>query len=302
MAGRSLLWVTCSLIVVVPFLLAVATGSAFHACNLQTCGGSIDVKTDTEIFGGNGQPLKWRSVNRLEHGPRSPGEPEYRCYEREIKNEPKSAVTDVVWQVANFYRRIIPGETTECEPTPALGSSAQKDGPIVYGATSTPAYQTRIWVPQEGWPGGSARYHILDPSAFVSGTKLELGGSIRFYSSADKGSVGTVRVTSTVDVLAGSEFRYTYKVEGKAAEPIQVQWGVLKDAAELRDSGRDFVLSPTVPLRMGKERTVLFVLSSKTSPKWGAGTIVIKDQKGGILAKGMVTSFGPSTGSIVEPE
>jgi len=304
MIRKPFLWSVYCLSLLAPFLVAVAVGRAYHACNLNTCGAKIDLKTDAEQAGGKGQPIKWRSLHRLEH-PGNPGTAAVRCYEREVRNESKEALPDVYWQIANFYRRFIPAETPECEPTRIPGEFELVGGPIVVGATRTPVEQTQVYAPKDKWPSKVSiccSTEVLAFSPELAGKTLELGGAMRFHSSPDKSSAGTVTVLSTVQFVAEGDYRYTYKISGKGPDAVLVTWGVLKDAADLRDETKDFLLSWKSPLKIDKERIYTFVLQSKFPPKWGLGAVLIKDSKGVLLARGVASSYGPSTGTIVNPE
>jgi hypothetical protein len=215
-------------------------------------------------------------------------------------------VTDVDWKVANYFRKFVPAGAAPCEPTRVPGAFAQESGRLVYGPSASQGYDTQVWRPEKGWPGAApkVRYGDFQFGSEMIGKSLEqqLGGIIPFFTRSDKDSTGSAVVSSSVQIIDRFTFRYTYTVSVKAADPVQLQWGVVKDPADILDELKDFYLSSKTPMKLGKERTVKFVVTSPSPPKWGLGSVVIRDAKGGIVARGTASSYGPVTGSIADPE
>lgn len=281
-------------------LLLLTPVAAYHSCR---CGGSFTGSTDAQAHGGAGDPLRWRSGQRLEHAQSWPV-PEYRCYENAVLNESSAAITDVVWKVANYFKPRIPAKKALCDALGVQGPARQEAGPILYGASSAARYQTQAWAPESGWLAvdKTARQFGFAPtySAQLSGKAVHLSGSIGFAFS-DSDEIGTLVLSSRVDFTNPLAYKYTYSILNDSPHVVHVSWGVVSNIAELRDFRRDFVMSSKrfVPIR--SRETLIFPVASSESPKWGIGKVVIRDHSGTVLSAGIASSYGPTSGSVSDP-
>jgi hypothetical protein len=146
---RPALWL---LLTAVLLLLALPPVFATHC----KCEGIKDPKTDSERKDQDNVPPHWQSIQRLDHRAEAAGLSDRRCYEKRITNATQADMTDVWWAVANFYRAVIFAQKSVCQPTEVPGPAKQETGPITVGPSKTPKYNTQIWVPEAGWPTGSA--------------------------------------------------------------------------------------------------------------------------------------------------
>ena len=129
------------LIVVTLTLTASEALSQDCACKGQT----ID-----HYEGGDGQPLYWLfDVYQIES---SAGSDPLLCYFESVSNKSAVEVRDVRWEVANFFRQVIPKNTVH-QACPIIRGSKKEDptnGPLQFG-TSSSGYDTTVEPPKNGW-------------------------------------------------------------------------------------------------------------------------------------------------------
>jgi hypothetical protein len=112
------------------------------------CSGS---PTSTPYNGGDGQPLKWLYSPHIVSSPPPPGQ-KILCYLKQVTNPSSADVRDVRWEVASFFRRIVPkgSSPTSCPEVAGDTKPAPTNGPLNYGPSSE-AYDTTVLQPKDGW-------------------------------------------------------------------------------------------------------------------------------------------------------
>src|SRR6266851_6005623 len=149
--SRPRIWMTLGAIALFTILTPVF---ASHPC---PCGATLNSQTDAQHAGGDGQPLTWRSAQRLQHGG-SASTPETRCYERSVGNRSAKSITDVAWEIAHYWKNIIAATSELCDSVEIPGSVKKPDptGPLVFGASSERKYPTQVYAPQVTWTAAEA--------------------------------------------------------------------------------------------------------------------------------------------------
>jgi hypothetical protein len=303
--GRAICSLTVGLGIV---LLSFSPAPAWHSCR---CDGT---KSDNEFKGGNGQPLFWRSSQRLEHAAPGTGRPEYRCYERSVQNASSDAVTNVLWEAAYFLKALIPSRATACDSLGVQDFVKQQTGPIVYGPSGVPRYETQVWAPNRGWLAGTkawlccsapgeGRIYGEVPLTFanVKDPKLQLANSMSFFPSTIQ-PASTVLLNSEVEVVGPKVFKYTYRITNQSDRPVQVGWPIPTNVTEVRDVQNDYLWAVKKSLIVPSNRTLIFEISSSDPPKWGIGSVTIRDSSGQLVSRSIASAYGPVSSDTVELE
>src|SRR6266568_8121754 len=77
----------------------------------------------TIYSGGDKSPLTFYSLERLLQPGTAQSDPIH-CYERNVPNHSDRDVTDVLWEVAGYYRYLLPSKQPICDSTAILGHLA----------------------------------------------------------------------------------------------------------------------------------------------------------------------------------
>jgi hypothetical protein len=198
--------------------------------------------------GGAGDPLKWIFEAYLIR-PGSQDRPALLCYHKNVTNDQDQDVRNINWQVASYFRYIIPKKRSSPScPTIPGEMNPEINGPLYYGVTKQ-AYDTTVRQPKDGWNGKAELQREFPPlhSQFViqvATTKLE-ANEIRY---------GTARIdlTSLVELSYDATFppgnrvyMLTYRIENNGDWPIGISANLPATPTMLKDvliiSSRIFV-------------------------------------------------------------
>jgi len=132
----------------VAFVLLTVSISALAQRKSCECTGQSNA---TVYSGGDSNPLTFYSLERLVTLGTAHNDPVH-CYERNVDNHSVRDVTDVLWEVAGYYRSLLPAKKPICDATAILGHLAQPNpqGPLNYGI-GPGSYPSTVYEPSGGW-------------------------------------------------------------------------------------------------------------------------------------------------------
>jgi hypothetical protein len=215
----------------------------------QECGCSG--KVIDNFSGGDSAPLAWRySTFQVRAG--SPSEPTRICYKKVVANGSKVGVTNVSWEVADYFRRWIPANHTasacpviagEMKPAPGLG-------PLHHGVAAQP-YSTTVREPSGGWKPQTGGVTTLDapsraqgqPKTLVDNRSEPLRSTIFFAVDANPNTPGakiefiSEVVPASRGVVAkggASQFQLMYYVHYQGPAALSFQLNTRVTAADVR--------------------------------------------------------------------
>jgi hypothetical protein len=174
--------------------------------------------------GGNGQPLKWVYEPRVINSPLPPRQ-KLLCYFKQVSNRGTADVRDVRWEVANFFRRIVPKGTdpSSCPEVAGDTKPAPTNGPLYYGP-STDAYDTTVLQPKDGW-GDSAS----NGTTGVGGKEVvwaedgKLNAAFTFFADDSEGKPVPARLILGSSAKSdGSKNYFGYFVMNDSTVPLAV--------------------------------------------------------------------------------
>jgi hypothetical protein len=281
--------------VLIVMTVTVTSVTAQQPCNPQKC-----AERAGDYFGGDGKPLTWRSSQHVVAPPRG-SFPELRCFERTVRNASAESVTLIHWEIARYFRNLIPPGQAACDTMVVDGSiyTPTPTGPLYWGPGRA-QYSTQVYAPKV-WPSLSVlRWGPEIPySADWPKEPTVLSSGLMVFPQAAVPSGSVVELKSDVTFL-GKEYVYTYTVSHDSPGQLWVKWAVVMDeGVNVRDTQRDFILGGD-PIGVAPQRTIIFRHVSPKAPKLGIGTVTILDGNGTELARGLASSFGPSTGIVRE--
>jgi hypothetical protein len=196
------------------FGFLIFVGPLFADCS---CTGK---STDAIYNGGDGQPLLWKSMQRLLQGG-SPRNPLY-CYERQVENKSDRDVTDVFWKVAGFEKDLIPRKDFRCDASSLFGNLKHPDptGPLYYNVSSKP-YGTTSYSPEGGYPTASARIFSKPEGT----PELTSTIQVTVRPTVGRPTASTVSFRSSVRTL-GRENQFEYELITSGSDKLLVYWNV----------------------------------------------------------------------------
>lgn len=162
--------------------------------------------------GGNSQPLKWVYSTYLVNSP-PPPQQKLICYFKEVENKGNSEVRDVRWEVANFFRRIVPkgAMPSACPELAGDTKPAPTNGPLYFGPSSQ-GYDTTVLQPKDGW-GESASNVSTDG---LKGGGALIRTALAFAIEDAQGKVGTARLNFVSAAKSdGDKVYLSYTVENE---------------------------------------------------------------------------------------
>lgn len=275
-------------------MLGFTSITAQQSCNSRTC-----AQRDGDHSGGDDNPLGWRSGQHVVQPPRG-SLPEFRCFERTVRNASPNSVTLIHWEVARYFRNLLPAGQSACDAMVVEGSVANPHpaGPLYWGPGRA-QYATQVYAPKI-WPMSATRWGPEIPfSADWPKEPLALWSTLMVFpqSAGARGAVIELRSEVT---YSGKGYAYAYTISHDSTEALLVKWAVVRDdGAKILDAQRDFALGGD-PVAVSAQRPMIFHYTSATPPKSGIGLVTILDRAGNELAQGLASSFGPSTGTIRE--
>jgi hypothetical protein len=220
--------------------------------------------------GGMGDPLKWVYTPHLVR----PSPQELICYYKEVNNKSNADVRDVNWEVAGYYRKIIPAgiARTACPQVAGDTKPAPTNGPLYYGSSR---YDTTVLQPKDGWETASASGP--DGSNTGSGPILT---ALTFDVEDGAGKLAAGRLTFVSSVKTDGDKNFlTYSVTNDSLVELSVLVNLTATSsilAKVPMIQRSFMLSPK------EHRTFDAVAEGKSSIEPAA--IVVYDMKKQISA------------------
>lgn len=162
--------------------------------------------------GGDGQPLTWLYSPYVVNSPPPPGQ-KVICYLKQVNNRSTAAVRDVRWEVANFFRRIVPkgASPVSCPEYAGDTKPVPTNGPINFGPSSE-AYDTTVLQPKDGW-GQTASNSVgeLSGPGAVRVADGEVNTVLTFYVDDRQGKPARLKLASTAKSDNGKTY-FTYFV------------------------------------------------------------------------------------------
>jgi hypothetical protein len=184
----------------------------------------------TPYSGGNAQPLKWVYSPHILSAPPPPAQ-KLMCYFKQVSNKGDADVRDVRWEVANFFRRIVPKGTSPASCPQVVGDTkpGSTNGPLYYGASSE-AYDTTVLQPKDGW-GESASSssptqfaELRDSNGHVLVGDNKLDTALTFYADNEQGKPVPVRLIFTTGATPKGDdaTQFKYFVTNDSEAPLGV--------------------------------------------------------------------------------
>jgi hypothetical protein len=200
-------------------IMSVLT-SATAAQEICTCDGDL---LPPSFSGGDSAPLVWKYAPYMQSLGSGKDE-KLICYLKVVSNHGNSDVRSVRWEVANFFRRIIPNKQARstCPSVAGETKPAPTNGKLYFGVSSN-GYDTTIVEPKHGW-GDTADNSNLAP----------LHNTITFdVEDGDKTSFAKVTLESSVKRAdKGVYLNYGAHNDSDAQVFIQVNLPVTKAMIE----------------------------------------------------------------------
>jgi hypothetical protein len=135
------------------------------------------------------------------------------CYLKQVNNRSTAAVRDVRWEVANFFRRIVPkgASPVSCPEYAGDTKPVPTNGPINFGPSSE-AYDTTVLQPKDGW-GQTASNSVgeLSGPGAVRVADGEVNTVLTFYVDDRQGKPARLKLASTAKSDNGKTY-FTYFV------------------------------------------------------------------------------------------
>jgi hypothetical protein len=196
------------------------------------CGVSIALAQDCKCkgnpisapyAGGNGQPLKWAYSPHLISAPPLPA-PKLICYFKQVDNKGNTDVRDVRWEVANFFRRVVPKGVSSASCPEMAGDTkpAPTNGPLYYGPSSE-AYDTTVLQPKDGWSESASNSADGSGTDAIRIADARLNSALTFYADDRQGKPVPARLVFSSDAKASEGTSYfTYFVANASEVPLGV--------------------------------------------------------------------------------
>ena len=206
-----------SLVALLLGTLAVSQAAVAQECQ---CTGVPQGKPFSEE-GGDGQPLNWKFLPYLV-SPATLQQPILVCYFKQVENKSGEEVRDVNWQVAKFFRSIIPKQklTTSCPMIPGELKLAPTNGLLQYVGPGNGDYDTTVFQPKGGWGDTASTANPPGPGFEKNATRTEL----TFFVENTKGVAVPARLTlQSTASMHSDKASITYSVANDSATPLYVR-------------------------------------------------------------------------------
>jgi hypothetical protein len=229
--------------------------------------------------GGNGQPLKWLYAPYVLASPPPPAQTLI-CYLKQVDNKGSDDVRDVHWEVANFFRRIVPKgkSTASCPQVAGETKPTPTNGPLYYGPSSQ-AYDTTVLQPKGGWSESASNNSQEHKLASSSGTD-QLNSALTFFVDDQQGKPVAAHLNFTsLAKLSGDKAYFTYIVQNDSEVPLGVLVNLSATSAVLEK-----VPMLQRPLFMKPGQRIIFDASTEGQTSVQQAAIVVYDLNKNISA------------------
>jgi hypothetical protein len=273
------------------FAILICSASIARAQDC-TCAGR---PMGTPYAGGNGQPLKWLYSPHIMSSPPPPAQ-QLICYFKQVSNKSDAAVRDVRWEVANFFRRIVPkgASPSSCPQIAGETKPTPTNGPLYFGPSSE-AYDTTVLQPKDGWGANASNSsapiardnQVLvrkrnEDGAYVveilNARKLET--TITFYVDDQQGKPVPARLVFDTEVAPDRDkthFTYTVANESEVTLAVRVNLSATSSLLER-------VPMLQRPLWMKPRQRIAFEVSAEGQDSIEQAAIVVYDVNKNISA------------------
>jgi hypothetical protein len=198
------------------------------ACNISVAR-SEDCKCSgapigTPYSGGDGQPLKWLYSPSVVSSPAPPGQ-KIICYLKQVDNPSSTDVRDARWEVASFFRRIVPKGTSPASCPEVAGDTkpTPTNGPLNYGPSSE-AYDTTVLQPKDGW--GQTASNSIGESSGPGAARVadgQVNTELTFYIDDQQGKPVSAHLSlASIAKSDKGKTYFTYSVVNNSEAPLAV--------------------------------------------------------------------------------
>jgi hypothetical protein len=274
----------------VVFVSAIGGNSFALAQDCKCAGAPIDKPYN----GGNAQPLKWLYSPYIVNSP-PPPQQKLICYFKQVSNKGNSDVRDVRWEVANFFRRIVPrgASPSSCPEVAGDTKPAPTNGPLNYGPSSD-AYDTTVLQPMGGWGQSASNSSPSDTRAIAEFKRgadgqivqeririaSQLDTVLTFYVDDQQGNPVPARLAiNTTDLSSGDKTNIAYNIWNDSEVTLGVLVNLSATPAIL-----DKVPMLQRPLWIKSRDKFSFGVSVEGQKSIEQAAIVIYDEKKNIVA------------------
>jgi hypothetical protein len=264
--------------------LGFALFIAVLICNISiaraqdcTCGGRA---MGAPYAGGNGQPLKWVYLPHVLNSPPPPAQ-KLICYFKQVDNKGNEDVRDVRWEVANFFRRIVPRSksTASCPQVAGETKPAPSNGPLYFGPSSE-AYDTTVLQPKDGWGDSASNTTQETRLAGVDKGIGQLNSALTFFVDDQQGRPVAAHLNFTsLAKFNGDKAYFTYIVQNDSEVSLAVLVNLSAPSAVLE---RVPMLQRPLLMKPGEKR--IFDASAEGQSSAEPAAIVVYDVNKNITA------------------
>ncbi len=268
-----------------PILLLLLPSVSFAQTQLCQCTG----QSKGYIYsGGDQKPLTWYSLQRQQQK-ETPQSDSIYCYERSVTNHQDRDVTDVDWEVAGYYRDLIPKKSPICESVPVLGGLEHPDpqGPLHYDV-STQAYPTTVYRPVKGWLPKAATLvaRTAAPPDLISSIPVAL------RAQDQNPRVSTLRLRSGVKHV-GDDLFFDFEIINMGQATLRVFWNI-----PMTNDFRPLELNPQAPPLIHPNQTWIRSVRSRDPLGWAVTAVSVYGDSGKIIARGLASVYCSANGEV----
>jgi hypothetical protein len=202
------------------------------------------------------------------------------CYFKQVSNKGNLDVRDVRWEVANYFRKILPkgASSSSC---PEIGGDTKPvptNGPLNYGPSSD-AYDTTVLQPKDGW--GQSASNSSGASIGTNGVvSNNLSTELTFYVDDQQGDPVLARLAiNTSDLSSGDKSLIMYNIWNDSKATLGVLVNLTATPAVLNEVP---MLQRPFWIKSGNKFSFKAPAEGKTSAEQAA--IVVYDERKNIVA------------------
>jgi hypothetical protein len=266
---------------------SVSTYPSFaHAQDCQ-CSGRA-----SELFsGGDEAPLRWWFETAVVSPASSTSQ--IRCYRRAVRNGSSDDVRDIRWEIAYFYRYLIPQHAikSSCFEVPGDVKPSPSVGPLHFGVSSQ-VYDTTTREPAKGWQEASA------DTGHQFGTELRTVFS--FYVDNQNGDRQSAKLLLSSRAIVNSDDKFAtlvYELTNQSVVPLRVLIN-LPTTSELTKEA-PFVEEPFFAR---PDSSYAFKIGVYRPVEAGISSVVIQDFNGRYVSLDVGGFYFPSYGKKIRTD